>query len=122
MPKNQIPITMRPLSHVLPLTVKFNLADYERVRAEASSHGLTVSSYLRQKALTGEVRPPIVINPICQEQWRDLSRVSSNLNRLLFLLNSGTHGPELSGLQSTIEEAKTELKAVRSYLAGATAA
>jgi hypothetical protein len=113
---------MRPRSYVLPLTVKFNLSDYERVRADASSNGLPVSAYLRQKALSGIVKPPTVINPICQDQWRELSRIGSNLNRLLFLLNSGALSPELAALQPTIEATKTELKAVRDYLVGSSAA
>ena len=96
--------------------------DYERVRASASSSGLPVSAYLRQKALTGTVKPPTVINPICQDQWRELSRIGSNLNRLLFLLNSGSLSPELAALQPTIEAAKTELKIVRDYLVGSSAA
>jgi hypothetical protein len=116
------PLAMRPRSQVLPLTVKFNLDDYERVRASASSSGLPVSAYLRQKALTGTVKPPTVINPICQDQWRELSRIGSNLNRLLFLLNSGSLSPELAALQPTIEAAKTELKIVRDYLVGSSAA
>jgi hypothetical protein len=113
---------MRPRSQVLPLTVKFNLDDYERVRTSASSSGLPVSAYLRQKALTGTVHPPMVINPICQDQWRELSRIGSNLNRLLFLLNSGVLSPEMAALLPTIEAAKAELRIVREHLIGSTAA
>jgi len=122
MANTKIPLALRPRSRVLPLTAKFALDDYERVRADASSNGLPVSAYIRQKALSGTVQPPMVINPICHEQWRELARLGGNLNRLLYLMNTGVTGPELATLQPTIETIKAELKAVRDYLIGSSAA
>lgn len=122
MATTKIPLALRPKSRVLPLTAKFCLADYELVRAEAASHGMPVSKYIREKTLSGTIRPPTVINPICQEQWRELARLAGNLNRLLYLLNTGATTPELATLQPVIEAAKAELRAVRDYLVGASAA
>jgi hypothetical protein len=120
MRQSKTPLAQRPHSHVLPLTAKFALNDYERVRADAATHGLPVSSYIRQKALSGTVQPPVVISPICQEQWHQLALVGTNLNRLLYLLNSGVVGPELADLRPTVEEAHSVLRAVRSQLIGVT--
>ena len=121
MSQTKIPLAQRAHSRVLPLTAKFTLADYERVRAEASTNGLPVSAYLRQKALSGTVQPPTVISPICQAQWHLLARLGTNLNRLIFLLNSGVVGAELADLRCTIEAAKVELQAVRNHLIGGSA-
>jgi len=122
MSQSKTPLAQRPNSRVLPLTVKFSLADAERVRADASINGLPVSAYLRQKALSGTVKPPTVISPICQEQWHLLSRLGTNLNRLVYLLNSGVIGTELADLRLTVETTKTELQAVRNHLIGVSAA
>lgn len=103
MSQSKIPVAQRPNSRVLPLTAKFSLAEAERVRADASINGLPVSAYLRPKALTGTIRLPTVISPICQQQWHHLSRLGTNLNRLVYLLNSGVIGTELADLGLTVE-------------------
>jgi hypothetical protein len=112
------PLVRRPHSHILPLTVKLKLADYERLRAEAASNCLSISAYIRQKALTGTVNPPIFISPICQAQWLELVGLTDNLNRLLYLANSGMLGAEVAALLPMIQEIKAKLKVVRDHLIG----
>jgi hypothetical protein len=119
MSQTKTPLGQRPHSRVLPLTTKLALSDYERVRADASAHGLSASAYIRQKTLTGTVQPPVMINPVCREQWQELARIGTNLNRILYLINCGVIGPELAAeLKSTIEAAYAEIQVVRNHLIG----
>jgi hypothetical protein len=63
------------------ITVRFNQADYERVRREAQKVGVLTSEFLRAKALSGYVRIPKYAR-LDVRQVNELSRLGGLANKI----------------------------------------
>lgn len=103
----------------LSKTLAFRVTESEAsvILAAAEELQVTPSVYLRSLFCANADRGPRLIHPICRVQWVQLSRLSSNLNQIAHVLNSG-ESVDYSDLLAGIEQTLTELKAVRAHLAG----
>jgi hypothetical protein len=63
------------------ITIRFNPADYERVRGEAEKLGVMISEFLRSKALSGYVRIPKYAR-LDAKQIGELSRLGGLVKKI----------------------------------------
>lgn len=105
-------------SRRIAITSKFSPADLEAVAPKATAAGKTLSTYLRDSALSSKVQSHTPIPAICQEQWRELSKVTSNLNQLAHRCNVGQEHPASPQAQATLDALTQILAQVRAALLG----
>jgi hypothetical protein len=99
------------------LSTRVSFEDAATLRGKASQAGLTISKFLRQLALTGEVKPRPVVPEINKDHWIDLGRMGGNLNQIAAHLNAG--GITADGLPGLLAESRQLLADVRATLIGA---
>ena len=110
--------TARVVSDVV-LGGRFTRQEAERIREQAVAANISVSALLRQKAITGEVKPRHVIPAINQEQWQTLARLHSNLNQALAAINRGTEAVDAFDT-AAIAELAAMVREIRCALIGQT--
>ncbi len=62
-------------------TVRFSVAEYEKILSQAAAAGLSVSDYCRQAALTGEIKA--AIRPEVIPLLNELRAIGNNLNQIV---------------------------------------
>jgi hypothetical protein len=98
------------------VSVKMPAADIASLKARATKLGLSPSEYLRQ-ACTGASVTVIRVDPIAGDQYRDLARLSGNINQVAKHINSGgLLNPD--DTQATFEDLRHLLSHIRQYLSG----
>jgi hypothetical protein len=105
-----------PTKKNVTLSTKIGLDDAAALKERARLAGVTVSTFLREAALTGQVQPHTPIPQINQEQWADLARVGGNLNQVATHLHGG--GPVDARVAATIDECRAVLSTVRAAILG----
>ena len=65
------------------------LTDLSALEEKATLAGLTMSSYVRQAAVAGQVQPKTVIPTINRQDWGELGRLANNINQIATRLNRG---------------------------------
>lgn len=105
-------------SRRIPITSKFSPADLEAVQPKATAAGKTLSTYLRDSALSSTVQTSIKIPAINAEQWRELSKVTANLNQLAHRCHIGQEHPGSRQAQATLDALTQTLAEVRTALLG----
>jgi len=76
-------------SRLLTVSTKVSLADLSALEEKASQAGLTMSSYVRQAAVAGQVQPRTVIPEINRQDWGELGRLANNINQIAIRVNQG---------------------------------
>jgi hypothetical protein len=76
-------------SRLLTVSTKVSLADLAALEEKASQAGLTMSSYVRQAAVSGQVQPKMIIPTINRQDWGELGRLAGNINQIATRLHQG---------------------------------
>lgn len=105
-------------SRCIPITSKFSPADLEAVQPKATAAGKTLSTYLRDSALSSTVQPTATIPAINAEQWRELSKATANLNQLAHRCHIGQEHPGSRQAQATLDALTKTLAQIRAALLG----
>jgi len=105
-----------PTKKNVTLSTKIGIDDAAALKERASQAGVTVSTFLREAALTGQVQPHTPIPQINQDQWADLARIGGNLNQIATHLHGG--GPVDARVSAAIDECRAVLSTVRAALIG----
>jgi len=105
-----------PTKKNVTLSTKVDVDGAAALRERARQAGVTVSTFLREAALTGQIQPHTPIPQINQDQWADLARIGGNLNQVATHLNSG--GPADAKIPTAIDECRALLSTVRAALLG----
>ena len=69
-------------SRLLTVSTKVSLADLVALEEKATLAGLTMSSYVRQAAVAGQIQPRTVIPEINRQDWGELGRLANNINQI----------------------------------------
>ena len=103
-------------SRLLTVSTKVSLTDLSALEEKATLAGLTMSSYLRQAAVAGQVQPRTVIPEINRQDWGELGRLAGNVNQIATKLNQGgsINGSDLT----LLAEIRKLLSQVRASLLG----
>jgi hypothetical protein len=90
--------------------VRCSSEEKSQISNQAKEHGYAASRFMRECGMNGKVEPVPSIN---YQQWARLAGLSSNLNQLLYHINTGRI-PET--LRPTVEALQTVLFEVRAAL------
>jgi len=103
-------------SRLLTLSTKVSLSDLSILGEKAALAGLTMSSYVRQAAVAGQVQPRTVIPEINRKDWADLGRLAGNINQIATRLNQG--GTVTGSDLTVLTEIRHILTGIRASLIG----
>jgi tellurite resistance protein len=76
-------------SRLLTVSTKVSLTDLSALEEKATLAGLTMSSFVRQAAVAGQVQPKTVIPTINRQDWGELGRLAGNVNQIAVRVNQG---------------------------------
>ena len=103
-------------SKLITLATKVSARDLATIQAKLNASSLSISTYLREAALSAQVNPPTIIPQVNSDQWEELGRMGSNLNQIAAGLNArGVIDPYL---QELLDHNRTLLAQVREALLG----
>jgi len=99
-------------SRLLTVSTKVSLADLSALEEKARQAGLTMSSYVRQAAVAGQIQPRTVIPEINRQDWGELGRLAGNINQIATRLNQGgTIGASDSAVLTEISRVLGQIRA-----------
>jgi len=93
-----------------------SLSDLSILGEKAALAGMTMSSYVRQAAVAGQVQPRTVIPEINRKDWADLGRLAGNINQIATRLNQG--GSVTGSDLTVLTEIRHILTGIRASLIG----
>ncbi len=100
----------------IPITCKLSAADLAVISRKATAAGKTHSTFLRDAALASHVQVSPAIPAINRDQWRELSKVASNLNQLTHLCHIDGIGSRAVGVLALLERLRPQLADIRADL------
>ena len=93
--------------------IRLSDEEYERLKDKADAVGVTVPAYLRELALRGRVRSPLIDREGALEIGRQIRAIGNNLNQLAKKANEGAAVVHLGEVLEEVHEIRRRLNSLQ---------